>query len=437
MHTAPVSWREEKNRPPAATIAFVTARFPLPMRPKTTSPPSRCNVWPIAWETTTRRNATRAPAIRRSALVGACGVASAVMRRAAPWVCLGVATAALALALSAVGFPSPTLFAALVVGLAFALARPHAGLRPPGWSFLAAQAVVGVTLGAYMQSEALRAAAHDWLPVTLVSAATLGISMAAGRVLARSTALDLPTATLGMIAGGASGIVTMADDLGGDDRLVAFMQYLRVLVVVLLTPLVIAVFGGGQSGARGPSQSALGDLPDWLLTAGIAVLAAFAARRADVPAGTLLGPMLVAGVLTLAGVEFAVPPLVRELAFALIGLQVGLRFTLGTVKLLGRLIFPVLGAVFGLLIGCAGLAVLLALTTAVSFRDAYLATTPGGLYAVLAVAFGAGANTTFLLAVPVLRLLGAVLLPPPAVPRGAPTGWAPPWGGGTPQDPPP
>ncbi len=66
-------------------------------------------------------------------------------------------------------------------------ARPPAGRSaPPSWSFLAAQAVVGVTLGAYMQSEALTAAAHDWLPVTLVSAATLGISMGAGRVLARS-----------------------------------------------------------------------------------------------------------------------------------------------------------------------------------------------------------------------------------------------------------
>jgi membrane AbrB-like protein len=345
-----------------------------------------------------------------------------VNRHAAPWVGLGAATAGLALALSAVGFPSPTLFAALVVGLAFALARPEAGLSPPSWSFLAAQAIVGVTLGAYMQSEALTAAAHDWLPVTLVSAATLGISMAAGRVLARYTALDVPTATLGMIAGGASGIVTMADDLGGDDRLVAFMQYLRVLVVVLLTPLLIAAFGGGSGGSGGPGQAAFGDATDWLLTAAIAVVAALAARRLNVPAGTLLGPMLVAGVLTLAGVEFAVPPVVRELAFALIGLQVGLRFTLSTVKLLGRLIVPVLGAVFALLLGCAGLAVALTLTTDVTFRDAYLATTPGGLYAVLAVAFGAGANTTFILAVQILRLLVAVLLAPLAVRRIARAG---------------
>ena len=44
------------------------------------------------------------------------------MRAAAPWVVLGAATAAAALALSAVGFPSPTLFSALIVGLA---AAPH------------------------------------------------------------------------------------------------------------------------------------------------------------------------------------------------------------------------------------------------------------------------------------------------------------------------
>ena len=62
------------------------------------------------------------------------------------------------------------------------------------------------------------------------------------------------------------------------------------------------------------------------------------------------------------------------------------------------------------------------LTTDVSFRDAYLATTPGGLYAVLAVAVGAGANTTFILAVQSLRLLVAVLLAPLAVRRMARAG---------------
>jgi membrane AbrB-like protein len=192
-------------------------------------------------------------------------------------------------------------------------------------------------------------------------------------------------------------------------------------VVVLLTPVLIAIAGGGGHGPA-THEAVVGDARGWLLTVVIAAVAAVAARRARVPAGTLLGPMLAAGALTLAGVEFAVPPAVRELAFALIGLQVGLRFTLGTVKLLGRLFVPVLLALAALLVGCAGLAVVLHVTTGVSLRDAYLATTPGGLYAVLAVAVGAGANSTFILGVQVLRLLVAVLLAPLAVRRLARTG---------------
>jgi membrane AbrB-like protein len=125
--------------------------------------------------------------------------------------------------------------------------------------------------------------------------------------------------------------------------------------------------------------------------------------------------MLVASVVTLSGTEFAVPPVLRELAFALIGVQVGLRFTLETVRRLGRLLAPVLAALAALLAGCFGLAAVLHLTAGVSLRDAYLATTPGGLYAVAAVAFGADANTTFILAVQGLRLLVAVLLAPLAV----------------------
>ena len=52
-----------------------------------------------------------------------------------------------------------------------------------------------------------------------------------------------------MVAGGASGIVGISDELGADDRLVAFMQYLRVLLIVLLTPVLVALFFPGAHGA--------------------------------------------------------------------------------------------------------------------------------------------------------------------------------------------
>jgi membrane AbrB-like protein len=195
---------------------------------------------------------------------------------------------------------------------------------------------------------------------------------------------------------------------------------------VLLTPLLIApagVHGAGAGAAASPP--ALGTLRGWLLTAAIAPAGWVVARRLRLPAGALLGPMILAGALTLAGLRFSVPPAVQQVAYALIGLQVGLRFTLATVRRLGRLLLPVLAGLLGLLAGCFGLAVLLHLTAPVSLRDAYLATTPGGLYAVLAIAFGANANTTFILAVQGLRLLVMVLLAPLAVRRPAGAGRQP------------
>ncbi len=67
------------------------------------------------------------------------------------------------------------------------------------------------------------------------------------------------------------------------------------------------------------------------------------------------------------------------------------------------------------MVACFGLAVVLDLTTSATLLDAYLATTPGGLYAVLAAAFGSGADTTFVLAVQTLRVLVMVLLAPAVV----------------------
>jgi membrane AbrB-like protein len=338
------------------------------------------------------------------------------VRRIAPLVPLGLGTAALGWALGKAGLPSSYLFAALLVGLTAALRLPGRIGMPP-LAFGAAQALTGVSLGAPVRSSSLASLAHAWLPVTLVSAATLALSLAAGRVLARFTLVDAPTGALGMVAGGASGIVAMSDELGADTRLVAFMQYLRVLVVVLLTPLLITILFPGHHGGHVAGEPVLGNAKGWLLSVGLAAAGWFAASRVRFTAGTLLAPMILAAAVVLAVPhgEFSVPPLLKQTAFALIGLQVGLRFTAETVRSLGSLLLPVLACIVALLVASFGLAVLLDLTTSASLLDAYLATTPGGLFAVAAVAVGAGANSTFILAVQALRILVMVLFAPVAV----------------------
>jgi membrane AbrB-like protein len=327
------------------------------------------------------------------------------------WPALLAATVASGWVLDAAGLPSAYLFASLLAGLATALIAPGANDVPP-FAFGTAQAVTGVVLGAYLKTSSLRAAADAWLPVTLVSAGTLAICLAVGFALGRRAHVDTPTAVLGMIAGGASGIVAMARELGGDDRLVAFMQYLRVLIVVLLTPLIAGFAFGHEAAASAPSTPLFGDAEGWLITAAVAPAGALLGRAVRLPAGTLLGPLALAGTIALTTERFAVPELLQEAAFIGIGLQVGLRFTADTVREVGRLLGPVILAIAALIVACFGLALALAATTDITLLDAYLATTPGGLYAVLAAAFGAGADTTFILAVQTLRLLVMVLLAP-------------------------
>ena len=342
---------------------------------------------------------------------------SGVPRSLVAWTGLAAVTLAGGLALDGLGLPSGYLFAALLAGLALALGRPGLFTMPDG-AFRVGQAVAGVAIGTYLQSSTITALGARWLPVALVSAATLGVTLGAGVLLERVAPVDRATASLGMVAGGASGIVAMARELGADDRLVAFMQYLRVLIVVLGTPILVALVFPGHGGGTTPStDGTFGSWQGWLLTLVAAPLGAWMANKVRLPAGTLLGPLLLAGAITVSGLAggHEVPPLLREGAFALIGLQIGLRFERETVQAIRALLVPVLLSILALLLACFGLAWVLTLTANVSLLNAYLATTPGGLYAVLPIAFGSGGDPTFVLAVQALRVFVMVLAAPAAV----------------------
>lgn len=340
------------------------------------------------------------------------------MARALAWTLLLLLTAAASAAVGLAGIPGPALFAALVVGIGWALAGRGPRLAVPAPAFTAAQAVIGVLIGLYLQLDTLRAVSDDWLPVAIVSVLTLVATLVAGLGLARVTTLDAPTASLGMVAGGASGIVAISRELGADDRLVAVMQYVRLLVIVMLTPLLASVVFGASTGGGGDGTP-LASVDGIALTVGGSVVGVLAARALRLPAGALLGPMVVVGALALTGVVdgVRVPEVLQQPAFAAIGLQVGLRFTPESLRRARDTLVPVIGAIAALIAVCAALGWLLAELAGVSQLDGYLATTPGGLYAVLATAVASGANATFILAVQSLRLFVMVLAAPPIIRR--------------------
>ena len=321
-----------------------------------------------------------------------------------------------------VGLPAAWLIGPMVVAVTFALTWRER-LEMPRRVQRVSQAVIGILLATTFHPAVLPLIAADWLPVGLAMVGTLLASFLAGYFLTRVARLDVNTATLGTLPGAASGMLAMSGPLGADPRMVALIQYGRVVLVVVSATL-ISRFGLTPSGGTHGSNLGLATAariegfphevwPAYALTLLVAVAGAWAGTRLRLPAGALLGP-LIGGILLeeLGVLRVGWPSGVPQVAYAVLGLYVGLLFDPTSIKRAGRLLPYVLASTLGLMAVCAGLGGILAAFTGTDLLTAYLATTPGGIDSVAIIALGSGANASLVLAVQMLRLFAVVLAGP-------------------------
>ena len=112
-----------------------------------------------------------------------------------------------------------------------------AGLGPLAEGFRqAAMLFIGTAVGAQVSHDSLRRLRQVALPAAVVIAAIITLGLLLGWGLSRVTPLDLTTALLSSVPGGASTMSVVAHDLGGDMRLVAALHLTRQLVVFILLP---------------------------------------------------------------------------------------------------------------------------------------------------------------------------------------------------------
>jgi membrane AbrB-like protein len=155
-------------------------------------------------------------------------------------------------------------------------------------------------------------------------------------------------------------------------------------------------------------------LPDLVFVV-VAVVVGLAVQRVlRAPAAALLAPMLVAVVISASGVlgTVSVPGVLEQLGYALIGVRVGLRFTRRSLRSIARLLPLATALIVLVIVACGLLGLLLSAVTGVDRLTAYLATTPGGLFAVLATAADSGSDVTYVLAVQVIRVFAMLLVAP-------------------------
>lgn len=310
------------------------------------------------------------------------------------------------------GAPSPLLFAALVAAVLVALRAPEPPAMPEALR-TAGMAVVGTAAGASVDADVLRTVARE--PVAVVGGVlvTLAVSMLVGQVLRLSRDVDGTTAIFASVAGGASGVALAAREYGADDAIVISVQYLRVVLVLVSVP-VVAPLLGDAGGAAVPDDTPSDPVSQLLYTAAAIGLGLLFAHFVRISAAPILGTLIASSALALSGwfPDASVPGWVVALGFTVVGANVGLSLTRDRLRRLARL-FPLalVQVVLGVL-ACAAVGVLFADAVGISRIDGYLATTPGGLPAVVAVAVDSGQEIGLILTMQFVRVFVALAFAP-------------------------
>ncbi|WEE16032.1 AbrB family transcriptional regulator [Citrobacter koseri] len=332
------------------------------------------------------------------------------------WGLLFLLSLLLSLAFLCIHLPAALLLGPMIAGIAFSL--KGITLQLPRSTFLAAQAILGCMIAQNLTGSILTTLAVNWPVVLAILMVTLLSSAVVGWLLVRYSSLPGNTGAWGSSPGGAAAMVAMAQDYGADIRLVAFMQYLRVLFVagaaVLVTRLILGDSAEAVSQQIEWFPPLSGNLWSTLL---LAAVAGFAGRILRIPSGTMLAPMIVGAWLHAGGmIVIELPEWLLAIAYMAIGWRIGLGFDRQVFFMALRPLPQILASIFALMAICAAMAWGLAHYMQIDFITAWLATSPGGLDTVAVIAAGSNADMALIMAMQTLRLF-SILLTGPAVAR--------------------
>ncbi|QJT83264.1 AbrB family transcriptional regulator [Kosakonia sp. MUSA4] len=287
-------------------------------------------------------------------------------------------------------------------------------------SFGVAQAVVGAMIAHAIPPSVFGRIAADWPLFISCIVSVIFASAILGWIMAKLQVFPGSTAIWGSSPGAAAAMTIMAESFGADVRLVAFMQYLRVMIVALVAVLVTRIWMGATSPDHAVATFTLFGPVRWLPFVGTLLVIAVGyliARRVKLPSGPMLITLILGTIIEDTGVlSLELPPWLLALSYAVIGWSIGLRFTREIVWYAARALPRVLLSVLTLVAVCCGFAFLLVQFAGIDPLTAYLATSPGGADTVAIIASSSHVDISFVMAMQTGRFI-LVLITGPAISR--------------------
>jgi membrane AbrB-like protein len=298
--------------------------------------------------------------------------------------CLGAA------AFWAMGLPLPFLFGPLFACLIAALARlPISSPKALGKLM---RTVLGVAIGASITPEVVdrlpqMAVSLSLVPLSVIVTALIGVPF-----FRRVYKFDAVTAWYAAMPGGLQEMVTFGAEAGANVRALTLIHATRLLLIVLIAPIILTQLFGADLDK--PIGDPAANLP-WheMLIMVVAAIAGWKiAERIGMFGASILGPMILAAILSLTGVIHYRPPAEAILAAQFfIGVGLGAGYVGVTAAELRRDVMA--GVVFVLIVAAvaavfAETVILLGLAPPI---DGFLAFAPAGQaeMAVIAIVVGA------------------------------------------------
>ena len=290
--------------------------------------------------------------------------------------------------------PLPFLFGPMFACLMAALARRR--LTGMGQASVGARTILGVAVGASITPQVVSMLPQMAVSVALVPLYIFIIALIGVPYFYRVWGFDFPTAWYAAMPGGFQDMILFGTEAGGDTRSLSLIHATRVLLIVTIAP-VILVTGFGAS-IDNPIGAPILTMPvqelAWMIFA--ALFGWKFGERIGLFGASMIGPMIVAAILSLSGFIHTRPPAeVIVTAQFMIGLGLGVGYVGVTLHELRRsvlsgvvyvLILAILAAFFTWLVVSFGLAPPI---------EGFLAFSPGGQAEMIVLSILIGADLGF------------------------------------------
>lgn len=258
--------------------------------------------------------------------------------------------------------------------------------------------VLGVSIGSTFNPTVFDGVAEWTVSLGMLAFYAVASSFVGALILILRAGWDPATAFFSAVPGGLTDMILAGTERGGDERTMALVHTLRIMVTVLVIPLALAASGGASGTVPdviSPTWSGLsGNDLVWLSLAGAAGMAA--GKLCRLPAYVFTGPMIASAAVHIFGLSASRPPAdIVNAAQVVIGVSIGCRFVGIKLDEVARIML--FGALFGLglvALGAVFAAVGSQITNA-SFASLWLAFAPGGLAEMVLMGLTLGLDPAF------------------------------------------